>query len=144
MLLSQTAEYALRAAIVLARSEPGAFVDSREISALANIPPAYALKILRRLTAAKVVVARRGVGGGYKLADAPGSVRFYDVIAAVEPLDVGPQPCAFGHPACDEDRPCPMHDAFVALRGCFRRWAEHATLADLGHDVGRMLGSKGA
>ncbi len=144
MLLSQTSEYALRAAIVLSRVPQGVFVESFTISEQGNIPPAYAAKILRRLVVARLVEARRGVHGGFRLARAPSGISFRDVLGAVEPVDDQPAHCAFGHPQCHSDHPCPMHDAYVALRDCFYRWSENATLADLGTDVGRLLGPSAA
>jgi DNA-binding IscR family transcriptional regulator len=96
---------------------------------------------MRRLAVAEVVQARRGVRGGFRLARPPSEIRFLDVLLAVEPAEEGPARCAFGHPRCDATHPCPMHGAYLALQGCFHRWAEHATLADLGEDVGRYLGA---
>lgn len=130
MLLPQTAEYALRAMAVLGRSGPVGRVGGAELAAAAHVPPAYLAKVMRRLVVAGLVQARRGRGGGFALRVAPERVRVADVLAAVDVLDE-PRRCAFGWAACRDDRPCPLHPAWKALRERVEEWAGATRLSDL-------------
>ncbi len=84
-MLSQTAEYALRAAVLLARA-PDQFVPAAVLAKAAGVPPPYLAKLLGALARAGLVEARRGPGGGARLAFAPESLSALDVVEAVEPV----------------------------------------------------------
>ncbi len=47
--------------------------------------------------------------------------------------------CAFGYPVCDDERPCPLHDARKNLLAHIRQWAATYTLADVGHEGFRSV-----
>jgi acyl-CoA dehydrogenase len=66
MLLSQTVEYALRAAVCLAGRDEGQ--TTPEIAETTKVPPSYLSKVLQGLARAGIVEGKRGVGGGFKLA----------------------------------------------------------------------------
>ncbi len=127
MILKQTAEYALRAMIVLAQQEPGRCISAAELSARTNIPASYLSKIMRRLVLASLVRSRRGHGGGFRLARAAADVSFLEVMQAV---DYGAEPnrCAFGVGACNPEQPCPLHDQYTELTASFESWARRTTL----------------
>lgn len=61
-MISQTAEYALRALIWLA-SRPDEQLSARQV--------AKATKVLQNLARAELLASQRGVGGGFMLAHAP-------------------------------------------------------------------------
>jgi Rrf2 family protein len=81
-MLSQTAEYALRAMAVLASSQ-GQLVPTTDIAQLGDVPPPYLAKVLQQLAASGLIRGRRGVGGGYMLAQPAGQIMLFDVVAAV-------------------------------------------------------------
>ncbi len=127
-LLSQTAEYALRAASWIAAYSPGAPVRAQDLSRETGIPAQYLSKILRRLVVAGILSSQRGQGGGFALTRPPDQIRFLDVLAAVE---ASPETgrCAFGWGACRADAPCPLHEAWAPLGEAFVHWAAATTLA---------------
>jgi Rrf2 family protein len=130
MLFSQTAEYALRAAACLAAAAPEALLSSEHIAAEASIPAPYVPKVLRPLVEAGLVEARRGRGGGFRLARPAGHICLHEVLDAAGAL---PQPdrCAFGHDRCRPELPCPLHDQWTILQDAVLGWARAGTLADL-------------
>lgn len=129
MLISHTAEYALRAMaqIAAAGGEP---VRASEIARDATIPVAYVSKVLRRMVAAGLLDARKGHGGGFRLARPASRIRFLDVLQAADG-DVFDDRCAFGWGACSGRAPCPLHGSFAALKECTQGWAARTTLADV-------------
>ena len=84
MQVSRRVDYALRAAINLARQNPGRASSVGEISQQEAIPKKFLEKIIQDLIHAGIVVSRRGAHGGYTLARDPGDISFRDVMEAVE------------------------------------------------------------
>lgn len=83
-MLSQTVEYALRAAVYLA-GQPEARTN-RQIARATRVPPAYLSKVLQSLARAGVVHSQRGIHGGFSLAKPADQLTVLDIVNAVEPL----------------------------------------------------------
>jgi Rrf2 family nitric oxide-sensitive transcriptional repressor len=83
-MISQTAEYALRAVVHLAnRPNPGP-ASALEISEAVRVPVGYLQKILRMLARAEILTAQRGSGGGFSLAKVATAISVLDVLKASE------------------------------------------------------------
>ena len=137
MLLSQTAEYALRAMSCLALQPDGAPISSRQLSAHTAIPGHYLSKVMRRLVVAELVDSQRGHGGGFRLAKPPGAIRFLDILEAVDyRAELGR--CAFGMGQCDPDNPCPLHDSWSEMVSRFESWARTTSLQSITESGGVM------
>lgn len=130
VLLNQTAEYALRAAAVLAAAPPGASLTASDLSAATSIPAQYVSKVMRRLVVAGLVRSRRGQGGGFELARDAAAITLLQVLEATD-MRIELDRCAFGMPACDTQQPCPLHDVWKPLKESLRQWASGHTLADV-------------
>jgi Rrf2 family protein len=105
-MLSQTAEYALRAVVILGAAG-GDPLTTGQIAARARIPAGYLAKILQVLGRVGLVAAHRGPGGGFRLARRPGELTVLDVIQAVDPLQrIERCPLKL---ATHEHRLCPLH-----------------------------------
>jgi len=105
-MLSQTAEYALRAMVTLAAS-PDEARTALQIAREAKIPADYLAKILGSLGRAGLVGAQRGRGGGYKATRPAEHVTVLDVVDAVDPLR-RIETCPLGL-AAHERKLCPLH-----------------------------------
>lgn len=81
-MLSQTTEYALRAMTCLAQSSDQ-LMPTPVLADLADVPPNYLAKVLQQLASADLIVGRRGVGGGYRLARPAAEIRMIDIVNAV-------------------------------------------------------------
>lgn len=86
-MISQTVEYALRAAIVVADNNEDNALTSQEIAEKSNVPPAYLSKVLQQLVKSAIMESQRGLNGGYVLTKSPREISMYDVMHAVEPFD---------------------------------------------------------
>lgn len=128
-LLTQTAEYALRALAELARAEDGVALRARDLAERTAVPEAYLSKVLRRLVEHGLLSANKGHGGGFALARPPHRIRFVDVLSALDSLP-SPRRCAFGWGTCNAAAPCPLHPAWAELTAAFDAWATATTLAD--------------
>lgn len=84
-MISQTAEYALRAVVYLAMHRNSAFT-THQISTGTKVPEAYLSKVLHSLVKANLVQSQRGVGGGFVLTKSAHELSIYEVINAVDPI----------------------------------------------------------
>ena len=92
-MLTAKGKYTLKALAHLARLEPGITTRADDIAAANNIPKKFLDAILGELRNAGIVHSRKGPGGGYRLARAPGAIKIGHVIRTIDgPL--APLPCA--------------------------------------------------
>jgi Rrf2 family protein len=105
-MISQTAEYALRAMVYLAdqKSEPH---TTAQIAEAAGIPAGYLAKVMQSLGRAKLVHSQRGLKGGFVLTRDPKEISLLDVVNAVDPVRRFHR-CPLGVPA-HQDELCPLH-----------------------------------
>jgi Rrf2 family nitric oxide-sensitive transcriptional repressor len=128
ILLTNTAEYALRVTVYLA-TQDGSPATTNDIFSATRIPIGYLSKVLQSLSRAGIISSKRGLHGGSILARSPEELTVYDVIQAVSPLQ-RIRTCPLGlksHGA----RLCPLHrrldQAMEMVETAFR----DSTLADL-------------
>jgi Rrf2 family protein len=134
MLLSQTAQYALRALARIAALPPASAATAKDISAETGVPPHYLSKILRMLVEAGLLESEKGHHGGFRLNRPAVRITVADVLDAVHE-SVESQHCAFGYARCNDKAPCPLHPVFSKLNDSVREWASRSTLADVGLDL---------
>ncbi len=84
-MISQTAEYALRAIVFMAETHDEAHTN-QQIAAATKVPAGYLSKVLQGLTRSGLVVSWRGLGGGFALAKAPEEMTILEIVDAVDPL----------------------------------------------------------
>ncbi len=127
---STTAAYVLRALACLARGD-GGLRSSRSIAAATGIPRPYLVKLLRVLAERGFVKARRGYGGGFRLARRPEEISLSEILAAA-----GDAPsferCLLGLGRCSASLGCPVHPTWSRLRPRLERSFDELTLRDLG------------
>jgi Rrf2 family protein len=104
-MLSKTAEYALRAAVWLAR-EPGHSQPADALAERTQVPRRYLHTVLQDLVRAELVRSQSGPGGGYSLAKPPAKITILDVVNAVSPLE-RIRACPLG--LTSHKKLCPLH-----------------------------------
>ncbi len=105
-MFSQTTEYAMRAMASLAL-KPDSLVATPELAKQTQVPANYLAKVLQQLAGADLIVGRRGVGGGYKLARPAAQINLLEVINAVTSLKRITS-CPLGLPNHGPNL-CPLH-----------------------------------
>src|SRR5436305_2930284 len=104
-MISQTAEYALRAIVYLA-SKTEASQTTPEIAAATKVPAGYLAKVMQALGRAGLVHSQRGLGGGFVLAKAAGELTGLDGIQGVDPFRrIRRRPLGLN----GRINPCPLH-----------------------------------
>lgn len=84
-MISQTAEYALRAVACLA-AYPERSMTAPQVAEITKVPASYLSKVLQALGKAQLVRSRRGLHGGFLLAKSADKISLLDVINAVDPI----------------------------------------------------------
>ncbi len=84
-MISQTAEYALRAMMCLA-SHKGASLTTQEVAAATKVPAGYLSKVLQALGRAGLIRSQRGLHGGSTLARPANEITVLEVVNAVDPV----------------------------------------------------------
>jgi Rrf2 family protein len=81
MVITTTGEYALRAAMHLARRHPAA-VTCAEIAEQTHVPPSYLYKIMQALVKNRLAHSQRGFHGGFQLTASPEQITVMDILDA--------------------------------------------------------------
>jgi Rrf2 family protein len=120
-MISQTLEYALRAAVSLAYNH-GQPRTSEQLGQDTQVPVMYLSKIMQGLVRAGLVNSQRGPGGGFTLAHGPEEITIWDVTEAVDPFHrIRECPLKL---ATHGKNLCPLHrkldDAMAAVEDAFR------------------------
>ena len=130
MIVTQTAEYAIRAMSALATIPQGKRIRAADLGRATGIPGPYLSKILRRLVLAELLDSQKGQGGGFSLTRSAAEIPFIDILNAIDAFPTDGR-CAFGWGNCDQLKPCPLHDAWSRLSENIRDWATETNLAEI-------------
>jgi len=129
-LVRRDTDYALRAMIHLAHMREERKVTARELGKSQEIPLSFCHKILRRLVAAGLVASQPGRTGGFQLNRPPKTVRFYDIVTAVQgPVAVSH--CMIGRDACPRQPTCPVSRKWKRLQQDVITFLKETRLADV-------------
>ena len=104
---------------------------ARELAAKAYLPLPTVSKILKALARSGLLVAHRGIAGGYSLARAPEDISVADIIAALEgPLAL--TECSASAPGlCDLEPVCPVRSNWRKINDVVREALDQLSLADM-------------
>jgi len=126
-MISQTAEYALRAIVYLA-SQPGEPRTVQQIAEATRVPAGYLSKVMQGLSRAGLVHSQRGLHGGFTLNATPDRLTVFDVVQAVDPLRrITSCPLGLkGHVNL-----CPLHRRLDNAMGLVEKALRESTIAEL-------------
>src|SRR5690606_26020411 len=133
-MLSQTAEYALRAAPYLAREPHRRPVTADTIARALGAPANYMSKTLNALAKAGIVNGMRGPTGGFMLLRDPAELTVADVVGTFDEPPARPM-CLLGGRPCNSQAPCQAHVRWMAVTDAMRAPLTETTVADLLTDV---------
>lgn len=129
-MISRSAMHAIRALSALSTLPPGVRMGTATLAAKIDAPPNYLGKLLQTLARYGLVDSRKGLGGGFSLARAPGEIRLLDVVEPMDQIDrfAG---CFLGRSECSDTDPCALHDRWADLRRRYLAILSETTLAEL-------------
>jgi Rrf2 family nitric oxide-sensitive transcriptional repressor len=128
-MLSQTAEYALRAIVFLA-DHVGEPTTTEAIAEGTKVPVGYLATIMQGLSKAGLVTGQRGLYGGFALSRPPKELTVYDVVQATDPIQ-RITTCPLGIEGHGGNL-CPLHrgldNAMGGVETTFKRMTIHQLL----------------
>ena len=128
-MLSQTAEYALRATVWLAEHGEGP-VRVGDLAHALRIPQNYLSKTMHQLARAGVLKSARGRGGGFLLAREPEDVSLLAVVGLFDQIEPRRQ-CLLGRPVCSDQHACEAHVQWKDVSERVTRVLSETSVADL-------------
>lgn len=130
-MISKSGMQAIQALVMLAQQPNGARVGVREIARKTGAPGNYLGKLLQILCrSGRLVVSRKGRGGGFGLARDPRKITLIEVLEPVDNISRWAE-CFLNGGRCSEGHRCAAHDRWGAIRRPFMRFLEQTTIADL-------------
>ena len=105
-MISQTAEYGLRAMVYLA-DQNGEPRTTAQIAEVTLVPAGYLAKVMQSLSRGGLVTSQRGLYGGFTLASPAEDISILNVVNAVDPIRRYPE-CPLGIESHGK-RLCPLH-----------------------------------
>jgi Rrf2 family nitric oxide-sensitive transcriptional repressor len=127
-MISQTAEYALRAITHLAYNA-GTPQTNKQISVSTHVPMPYLSKVLQSMTRAGLIHSQRGLHGGFTLTRSPNDLSVFEVIQAVDPMP-RIHTCPLGL-ASHGTNLCPLHRRLDEAMGLVEKAFRESTIADV-------------
>lgn len=130
-MLNQTAEYALRTAVLLAEHEADdEAMRAADLAAALGIPANYLSKILHQLAREGLLESQRGKAGGFRLARPASRIRLAEVVGPFDEVDTR-RGCLLGRPVCSDATPCQAHEKWKAIGASLADFFRNTTLAAL-------------
>ncbi len=133
-MLTQRSRYALRAMLLLARTDRTLPLPLSRITIEARVPRKFLEIMFADLKQAGLIAATRGKTGGYRLARAPHLISFGDIIRVIEgPLALVPcvSRTAYRRCAdCADEASCAIRRAMLVVRDDTARILDGTSLAD--------------
>ncbi len=133
-MISQTADYALRAIVHLAK-DPGKPHITRAIAETTKVPGDYLSKVMQTLVKAGFVTSRRGARGGFTLSRPADEITILDIVNAVDPIQ-RIRSCPLDLPE-HKEKLCPLHHKLDQAMADIEQALGSATIADI------MVGPEG-
>lgn len=127
-MISQTAEYALRAMVFLAE-EPQNSHAIPELARVTKVPEQYLAKVMQGLVRRGIAVSHRGAKGGYGMSRPAEEITLYDIVDAVDPVQRILK-CPLDLPA-HRDQLCSLHAKLDGACAHVEETLRGATLADI-------------
>jgi len=127
-MISQTAEYALRAIVHLAKAPDEPHITSA-IAEATKVPGGYLAKVMQTLVKAGFVDSRRGLRGGFTLKRPADEISILDIVNTVDPLQ-RIRSCPLDLPE-HREKLCPLHHKLDQAMADIEQALGNTTIADI-------------
>ena len=138
MILSQTAQYGLRAVLYLSEHDAEGPLRVEDIAGALKVPRNYLSKILHVLARAGMLTSTRGPHGGFVLARRADRLTLDEIVRHFDDFPTERR-CVLGHEVCSDTTPCAAHERWKEVATSVRAFFRETTVADLA-EAGEELG----
>lgn len=139
-MFSKACEYGIRATLHIAQqSQMAQRVSLKGIAESIDSPVAFTAKILQQLVREHVIHSTKGPHGGFEMTpNQLQNVKLSQIVAAIDGDHIY-RGCGLGLKACDETRPCPVHDEFKLVRDELQKMLETTSIRELANGLNEGL-----
>ena len=129
-MLSKTSIQVINALVELAKLPEGESKGAKSIAKKIKAPQNYLGKMLQSLSYRKIVVSKKGLGGGFRLSKDPKKISLYDVVEPIDNVSLWSE-CALGLKKCSDTAPCAVHQSWKNVREVYYDFLKNTSIADL-------------
>lgn len=130
-MLSLTCKTAIKAVIYLAsKFESGEKAGIKEIAEFIDASEHTVGKMLQTLVKGQVINSSKGPTGGFYITAKQRDQPIINIVEAIDGENVFNQ-CGLGLSKCSATHPCPIHDAYKAVRDLFENMCKQKKVSDL-------------
>ncbi|KPK43060.1 MAG: hypothetical protein AMK72_13870 [Planctomycetes bacterium SM23_25] len=129
MLFTRRMDYGLRIMLALGM-RGGERTSAEDLARDADISRSFALKIIRRLAAQGLILAKRGVGGGVELARPAHRISLFDILRATDEARAI-NACLLEPRLCSRSGTCAVHHLLLPIQQRLDAQLAELTLADV-------------
>lgn len=131
-MFSKSCEYGIRASTYIAlKSLEGKRASLKDIARETDSPVAFTAKILQQLSKNKIIDSVQGAMGGFEIVKSKiNHIKLSEIVYAIDGDNVY-MGCGLGLEKCNANKPCPVHDKFVAIRNDLREMLENTSLFEM-------------
>ncbi len=130
MIYSRSAEYAIRAFVLLSSVPEGKYAMVKQVAEQGDIPSHFLAKILQQLARKGFLRSSKGPTGGFCLRVPANELNLLKIVDSVDGL-ADYERCIGGMTECNDSAPCGMHDSWKALRQRIMEYLERTSIEDL-------------
>ena len=127
---------------VAQKSRDGVNVGVKAAAKETASPEPYVGKILQQLAKAGLLDSQKGPHGGFHLNRPAKDISLAAIVDAIDG-DAIYNGCALGLERCNEERPCPLHHRFMAVRQQLSDMLQSTSLEDTTRNLEQGIGFLG-
>ena len=128
--LSKITDYGIVILAHLAKGDPSATQNAREVATAVELPFPVVGKILKSLARRGILQSHRGSKGGYALLRPHGEITVTDMVSALDG-PVALTECNVGPRLCQHEETCPVRDPWHVINRVVEVALSKITLSDL-------------
>lgn len=129
-MISKTSLQIIQALLELSKLPAGEAAGAARIAQRIKAPQNYLGKVLQSLVRQGLVISKKGLNGGFRLAKEPAEVSLYDIVGFLEDLKRW-EGCFMGKSVCSAKKACPAHKRWASVRNTYMDFLKNTTIADL-------------
>lgn len=131
-MFSKACEYGIKATIHIShQSQKDTRVSLKAVAKAIDSPVAFTAKILQSLANSNIITSSKGPTGGYEiLNDQRNIITLYHIVEAIDGDKIY-NGCGLGLEQCNEQKPCPLHFKFKAIRDELKTMLTSTTISEL-------------
>ena len=129
-LYSKGCEYAIHALSNISRAECRSGFAVKSVCKKAGLPEPFTRKIFQTLVKNRILIAKRGPGGGYRFKKDPEKISVLSIVYAIDGKNTFDK-CVAKNNQCDSGKNCSLHPMWKKTKNHLINQLKKSTVAEL-------------